>query len=185
MEFPIENFDLKRRKELLTKYEKGIVMSCIDCNITKKHALETMRIKYPRIFSIVINDWDYYYKEYNTVKINEDEDEGLCNICNKWEPINKFDWKEGIPCPCQPCKSCYVSEKEIALLNNVEVEIYDWIDAKSEVKKASKVPKRPPAQKKGSRGLMVSNKEEVKSWDILYGRTHEHNGLPKGDKKKK
>ena len=140
MELPIENFDLKRRKELLTKYEKGIVMSCIDCNITKKHALETMRIKYPRIFSIVINDWDYYYKEYNTVKINEDED---------------------------------------------EVELYDWIDVKVEVSRAAKVEKRPAAQKKGSKGLMVSNKEAVREWDLLYGRTHEHNGLPKVDKKKK
>lgn len=51
-------------------------------------------------------------EEENTVKINEDEDAGLCNICNKWEPINKFDWKEGNLHPCQPCKSCYVSEEE-------------------------------------------------------------------------
>jgi len=55
-------------KELLTKFERGIVMTCIDNNITKTNALHVMEVKYPRIFGIVSNNWDYYYNMYLKTK---------------------------------------------------------------------------------------------------------------------
>ena len=55
-------------KELLTKFERGIVMTCIDNNITKTDALHVIEAKYPRIYGVVSNNWDYYYNMYLKTK---------------------------------------------------------------------------------------------------------------------
>jgi len=55
-------------KELLTKFERGIVMTCIGNNITKINALHVMEVKYPRIYGVVSNNWDHYYNMYLKTK---------------------------------------------------------------------------------------------------------------------
>jgi len=55
-------------KELLTKFERGIVMTCIGNNITKPNALHVMEVKYPRIYGVVSNNWDHYYNMYLKTK---------------------------------------------------------------------------------------------------------------------
>jgi hypothetical protein len=64
----IEEPNIKPLKELLTKFERGIVMTCIDNNITKTDALHVMEAKYPRIYGVVSNNWDYYYNMYLKMK---------------------------------------------------------------------------------------------------------------------
>lgn len=44
--------------------EEQIIMSCIDCSITKEMALKTIKIKYPHLYEDVENNWDEYYKKY-------------------------------------------------------------------------------------------------------------------------
>jgi hypothetical protein len=39
----------------------------------------------------------------------KDDDSGLCNVCNKWQPICKFQEDDIIK---QPCKDCFCDEKE-------------------------------------------------------------------------
>ena len=55
-------------KELLTKFERGVVMACIDINITKENALHVMEVKYPRIYGGVSNNWSHYYNMYLKTK---------------------------------------------------------------------------------------------------------------------
>lgn len=38
-----------------------------------------------------------------SVKVSEDGDSGFCKVCNKWEPIYKFQEGDVLT---QPCKSC-------------------------------------------------------------------------------
>jgi hypothetical protein len=45
-------------------------------------------------------------EEYDNVEVNEDEDEGFCKVCNKWEPICKFLEGDVL---IQPCKGCFTS----------------------------------------------------------------------------
>jgi len=42
----------------------------------------------------------------NGIKI-KDDDSGLCNVCNKWQPICKFQEDDIIK---QPCKDCFCDE---------------------------------------------------------------------------
>jgi len=55
-------------KELLTKYERSVVMICIDINITKASALHVMEVKYPRIYGVVSDNWSHYYNMYLKAK---------------------------------------------------------------------------------------------------------------------
>jgi hypothetical protein len=48
--------------------EEKIIMSCIDCSITKEMALETIKIKYPHLYEDVANNWDKYHKKYLETK---------------------------------------------------------------------------------------------------------------------
>jgi hypothetical protein len=48
--------------------EEKIIMSCIDCSITKEMALETIKIKYPHLYEDVENNWDKYHKKYLETK---------------------------------------------------------------------------------------------------------------------
>ena len=43
------------------------------------------------------------------VKLNEDEDQGFCKVCKKWEPVSKFLEGDVLT---QPCKSCFKEEEE-------------------------------------------------------------------------
>ena len=68
---------LKRRKNqksvcfapgVLSKKDFIIALLCIDNNISKANALNTMQIKYPHIYNVVVNDWDNYYNQYRNIE---------------------------------------------------------------------------------------------------------------------
>jgi len=50
--------------EPLSQGQIDLVLSCIDCSVTKEMALYTIETKYPSIFPIVLNNWSRYYKKY-------------------------------------------------------------------------------------------------------------------------
>jgi hypothetical protein len=50
--------------EPLSQGQIDLVLSCIDCSVTKEMALDTIEIKYPSLFLIVKNNWNRYYKKY-------------------------------------------------------------------------------------------------------------------------
>jgi hypothetical protein len=55
-------------QQISDKQEEKIIMSCIDCSITKEMALETIKIKYPHLYEDVENNWDKYHKKYLETK---------------------------------------------------------------------------------------------------------------------
>ena len=55
--FNVMNQQIKQREE-------EIIMSCIDCSVTKAMALETIKILYTHLYEDVENNWDEYYKKY-------------------------------------------------------------------------------------------------------------------------
>ena len=59
----------------------------------------------------------------NEVELNEDEDQGFCKVCKKWEPVSKFLEGDVLT---QPCKSCFKEEEEED--EDDEMEVYSETD---------------------------------------------------------
>lgn len=103
---------------------KKIMWAVIDCSITKEQAMATLRIKYAWLYPYITPEvykqhHDLYLSsngyeepdcdEWNPDRIKIKNDEmGLCNVCNSWQPICKFQEDDIIK---QPCKDCYEEAK--------------------------------------------------------------------------
>jgi uncharacterized pyridoxamine 5'-phosphate oxidase family protein len=59
----------------LTDEQIRVLLIVIDCNITKEDAINVLKVKYPTIHNVLVNDneWDLYYSVYLELKKNHVE----------------------------------------------------------------------------------------------------------------
>jgi len=87
--FPIVGrFDVNHVMKVLTDEQQTRILTYLGCDIT--------------------SDEEEAEPEWNPNGIEiKDDDSGLCNVCNKWQPICKFQEDDIIK---QPCKDCFCDD---------------------------------------------------------------------------